>query len=389
LPPAVNKHSVTIDSIDSLLVFVRRNAWAVAGYVLGIAGLVLITVAASSLAAAPVNKNPQSPGAASPVAANITVSGLTISSGIVNFTTTGDEIVDVIVFDKSGKVTGLFSDPDPVINHNIEVDNLYPATTYYFQLLAGDKAGGKRLSEKHSFTTMEPPPVIFNVSISKTTGSAAWITWETDRPTGTEVTYWEEGTAAHTTISDNVSNTIHESVIQPLDGQKVYAFVIRARDAYGHQLIAEYEGVLSLQTGTKLTRRAPEISLPNVTGGTLELSRYRGKVVLLVFWNMTCPSCQQKMPLLQKAFDRMDARKIGIITVHGPGREAAIRSYCASQGLTLPVLLDLQGEAGAQYNVMLLPATFVLDQSGVIRSTVPEFHTQEELNRLLAQMLSR
>ncbi len=388
LPPAVNKHSVTIDSIDSLLVFVRRNAWAVAGYVLGIAGLVLITVAAS-LAAAPVNKNPQSPGPSFPVAANITVSGLTISNGIVNFTTTSDEVVDVIVFDKSGKVTGLFSDTDPVINHNIEVDNLYPATTYYFQLLAGDSTGGKRLSEIHSFTTMEPPPVIFNVSISKTTGSAAWITWETDRATGTELTYWEEGTAAHTTISDNVSNTIHESVIQPLDGRKVYAFVIRARDAYGHQLIAEYEGVLSLKTGTKLTQRAPEISLPNVTGGTLELSRYRGKVVLLVFWNMTCPSCQQKMPLLQKAFDRMDARKIGIITVHGPGREAAIRSYCSSQGLTLPVLLDLQGEAGAQYNVMLLPAAFVLDQSGVIRSTIPEFHTQDELDRLLAQMLSK
>jgi peroxiredoxin/uncharacterized membrane protein YphA (DoxX/SURF4 family) len=388
LPPAVNKHSVTIDSVDGLLIFVRRNAWSAAGYVLGIAGLVLILVTAA-LAAAPVNKNPQAPGPASSVADNITVSGLTISSGIVNFTTTGDEVVNIIVYDKDGKITGLFSDLNPVMNHNIKVDNLYPATTYYFQLLAGDNTGGKRLSEKHSFTTMEPPPVIFNVSISKTTSSAAWITWETDRPTGTEVTYWEEGTAAYTTISDNVSNAVHELVIQPLDGQKVYAFVIRARDAYGHQLIAEYEGILSLKTGTKLTQRAPEISLPTVTGDTLELSRYRGKAVLLTFWSMTCPSCQKKMPLLQKAFDRMDAGKISIITVHGPGREAAIKSYCTSQGLTLPVLLDLQGDAGAQYNVMQLPATFILDQSGVIRSIDPEFATQGELDKLLNPYLSK
>lgn len=388
LPPAANKHSMTIDSVDGLLVFVRRNPWAVAGYMLGIAGLVLIMVTAS-LAAAPVNKNPQTPGPASSVADNITVSGLTISSGIVNFTTKGDEVVDIIVFDNSGEITGLFSGLNPVMNHSIKVDNLSPATTYYFQLLAGDNTGGKRLSEKHSFTTMEPPPVIFNVSISKTTGSAAWITWETDRPTGTEVTYWEEGTAAHTTISDNVSNAVHELVIQPLDGQKVYAFVIMARDAYGHQLIAEYEGILSLKTGTKLTQRAPEISLPTVTGGTLQLSRYRGKAVLLTFWSMTCPSCQKKMPLLQKAFDRMDAGKISIITIHGPGREAAIKSYCTSQGLTLPVLLDLQGDAGAQYNVMQLPATFILDQSGVIRSIDPEFATQGELDRLLNPYLSR
>jgi len=75
--------------------------------------------------------------------------------------------------------------------------------------------------------------------------------------------------------------------------------------------------------------------------------------------------------------------------VHGPGREAAIKSYCESQGLTLPVLLDLQGEVGSSYNVMLLPATFVLDQSGVIRSVDPKIETQGELDKLLDQLLSK
>jgi peroxiredoxin len=121
----------------------------------------------------------------------------------------------------------------------------------------------------------------------------------------------------------------------------------------------------------------------------VELSKSRGKVVLLTFWSMTCPSCQKKMPLLQKAFERMDASKISIITVHGPGREAAIKSYCASQGLTLPVLLDLQADAGTNYGVMQLPATFILDQSGVIRSTDPEFATQGELDKLITPFLSK
>lgn len=388
LPPAVNKHLLSVDSLDGLLIFVRHNAWSVAGYILGITGIVLILVTVL-IAAAPVNKNARPAGPASSVADNVTVSALTLNSCTINFTTPVDEAVDIIVYDNSGRIMGLFSDLNPLRNHAIKVDTLSSATTYYFQLLSGDTNSGKRLSEKYSFTTMEPPPVIFSVSISKTTGSAAWITWETDRPTTTEITYGEEGTSARTTISDNVSSTVHETVIQPLDGQKVYAFVIMARDAYGHQLIAEYEGILSLKTGTQLTQRAPDIVLPTVTGDTLELSKYRGKVVLLTFWSMTCPTCQKKMPLLQKAFERMDARKMSIITVHGPGREAAIKSYCSSQGLTLPVLLDLQGDAGSGYNVMQLPATFILDQAGVIRSVDPEFATQGELDKLLNPYLPK
>ena len=388
LAPAVNKYPASVDSTDGRLIYMRRNILSVAGYVLGILGIILILITAA-ISTAPANKNANPPGSAFYLTDNITVSDLTTNSGIINFTTNSAEVIDIIIYAKDGKITGLFADLNPVTNHNIRVDNLYPATTYYFQLLSGDISGGKRISGKRSFTTLEPPPAILNVRISTATDSEARITWETDRPTTTEVIYWQQGTAKINTISDNISDTIHEAVIQPLDRERDYAFVIRARDAYGHQLIAEYEGVLSLKTGVQLTQRAPDFTLPAVTGDTLKLSQYRGKVVLLAFWNMTCQTCQKKMPLLQKAFDRLDANKIGIITVHGPGRETAIKSYCSSQGLTLPVLLDLKGEVGSSFNVMQLPAAFVLDQSGVIRSINPEFGTQEELERLLVQFLSK
>jgi len=388
LPADANKGSMSVNAIDRFLIFMRRNSWSVAGYVLGVAGIILILLTAL-IAAAPANNNSNTIESQFALTENITVTDMTTSSGIVNFTTSSDEAVDIVVYDKDGKITGLFSDLGPVKNHSIKADNLYPATTYYFQLLSGDSTTGKRLSGKLSFTTLEPPPVISNVSISTTTDSAAVITWETDRPTTAEVTYGEEGTTKRKTIIDDASNASHEATLQSLDRERVYAFVIRARDAYGHQLIDEYEGVLSLKTGVQLTQRAPDFALPTATGDTLKFSQYRGKVVLLVFWNMTCPACQKKMPLLQKAFEREDSDKVAIITVHGPGRETAIISYCSSQGLTMPVLLDLNSEVGSSYNVLQLPATFVLDQSGVIRSIDPKLETQEDFDRLFNQFLSK
>jgi hypothetical protein len=44
---------------------------------------------------------------------------------------------------------------------------------------------------------------------------------------------------------------------------------------------------------------------------------------------------------------------------------------------------------GSSYNVMQLPAAFVLDKSGVIRSIDPEIETQEKLDNLITQFLSR
>ena len=388
LPPGPRKCSKLFDSIDRLLIYVSRNGFSVAGYVLGIAGIILILIS-TSIVTSPVNNNSGSTGSQIFLTDNITVTDLTTGSGMINLVTNSDELADILVYDKEGKITVLLADSSAVRNHAIKVDNLSPATTYYFQVLSGDITSGKRISAKHSFTTLEPPPIIANVGISNTTDSAAWITWETDRPTTSEVIYWEEGTAENNTVKGDISSTVHEAVIQPLDKQKVYAFMIRATDAYGHQLIGEYEGLISLSTGAQLIQRAPDFALPTVTGDTLELSKYRGKVVLLVFWNMTCPTCQKKMPLLQKAFEREDSNKIAIITVHGPGREAAIKSYCLGQGLTLPVLLDSQGDVGSSYGVMQLPATFILDQSGVIRSIDPKFETQEELDKLLNQFISK
>ncbi len=372
----------------SRLTGVRRNIWSVAGYVLGIVGIILILITALS-GASSINNSSASIVSPSSVADNITVSDLTTSSGMVNFVTGSEEVTDIIVYDKDGKIAGLFYDINPEKNHAVKVDNLSPATTYYFQLLSGDGSSGKRISGRLSFTTLEPPPVISNVSISTTTDTSALITWETDRPTTTEVTYGREGTDDSKTTLDDTGKTSHEATLQPLDRELVYAFVIKARDAYGHQLIAEYEGVLSLKTGVQLTQRAPDFALPTVSGDTLKFSQYRGKVVLLVFWNMTCPACQKKIPLLQNAFEREDTNRVAIITVHGPGRETAIKSYCLGQGLTLPVLLDLKGEVGSSYNLLQLPATFVLDQSGVIRSIDPELKTQEDFDRLFSQYLSK
>jgi peroxiredoxin len=235
-------------------------------------------------------------------------------------------------------------------------------------------------------------PAIMNVRISKASDSAAWVTWQTDQPATTEIIYWEEGAQQKNTISEDISATIHFTRIQPIDKERTYAFVIKARSTDNSQTVSSYEGVLTIKIGAQVGQNAPDFELPAINGDAdhpIELSHFRGRIVLLFFWDINCSSCKEKIPLLDEQFKRMDNNNYLIIAVHVPGQDAEIKRFYANYGLTLPVLFDADGKLSASYEVQGLPASYVIDRSGIIIAKNPNFKTQEELDRLIRDYVSR
>lgn len=68
-----------------------------------------------------------------------------------------------------------------------------------------------------------------------------------------------------------------------------------------------------------------------------------------------------------------------MVTVNLQETPEVVAGYLAARGLTLPVLLDSAGKLAAQLDVTYLPATFFVDEAGVIRSRVRRALTLEEL----------
>jgi len=327
---------------------------------------------------------------ATPTIWTISVSEISDQSAIISWITDEPTISTVQVHDEKGTFIRTWTDKALVIDHSMIVDCLVPNTTYYFQILLSDIPDYQTLPKEHYFTTLAidiGPPVISNARVCHTIESSVIITWATDKPATSEVEYWLTGSSERRTASKEGLDTTHSVNLAKLAPDATYHFLVKSTDAEGNQGISEAEGTFTLAIGAEVGKRAPDFTLESLDGKAVTLSNYRGKLVMLNFWLTSCGVCRKKMPVIEEAFTRAPAEKITILNIHAEGRESMVRGYATGEGLTVPILLDLEGEVSDLYSVAGVPATFFVDGNGIIRLVDAEFSTVEELEDIFDNIL--
>ncbi len=111
---------------------------------------------------------------------------------------------------------------------------------------------------------------------------------------------------------------------------------------------------------------APDFNLPDVDGEQHRLSNYRGKVVAINFWATWCPPCLREMPSMQRLWEKLKEKDFVILAIDvGEDDETVFRFTVAlDTPLEFPLLLDLEGKIVAQWPVLGLPTTFIIDKQG-------------------------
>lgn len=330
---------------------------------------------------------PQNTTADMPLLSDIDVE-VSETGAVISWTTDRPTTSSVQTYTKNGIFAITVTDKNPVTAHRILIGGLSPGTTYYFKVLYDD---GQALTEEKSFTTLAAAPSSLSISdvrVADLTESTVTITWVTNRPATSELEYWVSGSSERHTISRGELVTHHSIKLTMLQTDAVYHYRARSIDASGNQVTWEAEESFTLAIGPEVGRRAPDFTLTSLDGRTVTLSDYRGKLVMLEFWTWSCSACRQKMPIIQEAAGRIPSGKAVILTVHFEGRKSVVQSYVLSEGLTIPVLLDIGGTVSQLYEVTAFPTAFFIDANGIIRAIDPTFHTAKGLENIFNSLLT-
>lgn len=122
-------------------------------------------------------------------------------------------------------------------------------------------------------------------------------------------------------------------------------------------------------SGPRVGASAPEYRAAALSGDTVALSSLKGQVVLLNLWATWCAPCRHETPFLESLYtDKKDAglHIVGISMDTGDAREQ-VEDFVKEYGVTYPILVDPQMKGMDTWQVLGLPASFLIDRDGVLR----------------------
>jgi peroxiredoxin len=113
---------------------------------------------------------------------------------------------------------------------------------------------------------------------------------------------------------------------------------------------------------------APEFSLPDQSGKTINLADFSGKIVVLEWFNNECPFVQKqyKTNAMNKLASKyMDKGVVWLAINSTNGKtNADNKAAAADWNMQRPILNDSAGKVGHAYDSLNTPTMYIIDKSG-------------------------
>jgi peroxiredoxin len=117
--------------------------------------------------------------------------------------------------------------------------------------------------------------------------------------------------------------------------------------------------------------KAPDFALKNYDGKEVKLSDYKGKIVVLEWFNYECPFVKyhyEKASTMKDLAAKYKDRNVVWLAINSTAHQETARNkeYAEKNKILYPILDDRSGEVGKAYHATNTPHIFIIDHNGNI-----------------------
>jgi thiol-disulfide isomerase/thioredoxin len=186
---------------------------------------------------------------------------------------------------------------------------------------------------------------------------------------------------------DSAGTTLRLDGLDTATGRIIERRTLGARDAAvaiepdGAIRILDLDTLLAQSPTSGREEFSPAFALRSLTGDTVRLAQYRGKITLVNFWASWCDPCREEFPHMAELYRDLPPTDFAIAAISDDVSEAQMLGFVRQFRPPFPILAG-EGRMKATYHYRGLPYSVLLDREGRVVQRIFGFGGESEFRRL-------
>ena len=133
-----------------------------------------------------------------------------------------------------------------------------------------------------------------------------------------------------------------------------------------------------------------EISFTAADGREVDVQKMKGKVVLVDFWASWCGPCMTALPELIGLYKKYHTQGLEVVGINMDKQRLAMDRVLKTNDMPWPQYFDGKGwgtKIALDYNVTSIPAVWLVDKKGVLRTMDAREDLEKQIKDLLAEKI--